>query len=87
MRKQLIASARPETELGAGWLNLDTAARVQVTSEEKGYPIEGALVENCERGWRAASDGTQTIRLIFDRPQKLKRISLVFEDFENTRTQ
>jgi hypothetical protein len=29
----------------------------------------------------------QTIRLIFDRPQKLKRISLVFEEKETSRTQ
>jgi hypothetical protein len=29
----------------------------------------------------------QTIRLIFDKPQKLRRILLVFEDTENSRTQ
>jgi hypothetical protein len=31
--------------------------------------------------------GVQTIRLIFDEPQKLRRILLVFEDTENSRTQ
>ena len=35
----------------------------------------------------AATPGTQTIRLIFDEPQKLSRIFLVFEDTENSRTQ
>jgi hypothetical protein len=40
-----------------------------------------------DRGWRAANSGTQIIRLIFDEPQKLRRIALVFEDSENTRTQ
>ncbi len=31
--------------------------------------------------------GLQTIRLVFDQPQKLKHISLVFEETETTRTQ
>ena len=39
------------------------------------------------QGWRAASPGTQTIRLLFDHPQKLKRIALVFEETETERTQ
>src|SRR5437667_6682197 len=39
------------------------------------------------RGWRAAAPGTQTIRLIFDQPQRLRRISLVFEEDEIKRTQ
>ena len=39
------------------------------------------------RGWRAASPGTQTIRLLFDQPQRLRRISLVFEETETERTQ
>jgi hypothetical protein len=39
------------------------------------------------RGWRAADSGTQTIRLIFDEPQRLTRIALVFEETEKQRTQ
>ena len=39
------------------------------------------------RGWRAAQPGSQTIRLIFDQPQTLKHISLVFEENETARTQ
>jgi hypothetical protein len=39
------------------------------------------------RGWRAADSGTQTIRLIFDQPQSLKRISLVFEETGTERNQ
>jgi uncharacterized protein involved in type VI secretion and phage assembly len=60
---------------------------VEVTSEENSYPIESALLGGEKRGWRAATPGTQVIRLIFDEPQKLKRIRLVFEDAESTRTQ
>jgi hypothetical protein len=38
-------------------------------------------------GWRAAEPGIQTIRLIFDEPQKLRRILVVFEETETKRTQ
>ena len=69
------------------WLNVGRLASVEVTSEEDGYPIESALLRGEKRGWRAANVGTQIIRLIFDEPQKIKRIWLVFEDAENTRTQ
>jgi hypothetical protein len=69
------------------WLDVDRTALVQVTSEENGYPIESALTGKTESGWRAANPGTQTIRLIFDEPQRLRRIRLVFEDTEDTRTQ
>ena len=39
------------------------------------------------QGWRAADPGSQTIRLIFDEPQELRRISLIFEENELKRTQ
>ncbi len=70
-----------------GWLGLDRAASVEVTSEEKNYGIDSALVSGETQGWRAASPGTQTIRLLFDQPQRLRRISLVFEESETERTQ
>ena len=60
---------------------------VEVTSEEKGYAVESALVLGEMRGWRAADSGTQTIRLIFDEPQRLTLISLVFEETETEHTQ
>ena len=70
-----------------GWLDLDRAASVEVTSEEKDYNIESALVSGGTQGWRAASPGTQTIRLLFDQPQRPRRISLAFEESETERTQ
>jgi hypothetical protein len=69
------------------WLDINGIASVEVTSEENGYPIESALRPDSSRGWRAASPGSQTIRLIFREPQKLTRIWLAFEDTESTRTQ
>jgi len=88
MRKHLIAPiAQSAPALNEGWLDLDDAAVVEVTSEEKKYPVESALVSGEMRGWRAADSGTQTIRLIFDQPQRLTRILLVFEEAETERTQ
>jgi hypothetical protein len=88
MRKHLIPSVASIVSLpDEGWLDLDRVSSVEVTSEEKDYAIESALVSGKTRGWRAATPGTQTIRLIFDEPQKLRRISLVFEENEMKRTQ
>ena len=88
MRKRLISQTLPSPGFAAqDWLNVDRVASVEVTSEEEGYPIEFALLRGEKRGWRAANAGTQIIRLIFDEPQKIRRIWLVFEDAENTRTQ
>lgn len=88
MRKRLITPIpQDDPSLDEGWLDLDDAAVVEVTSEEKEYPVESALVLGEMRGWRAADSGTQTIRLIFDEPQRLTRIALVFEETETERTQ
>jgi hypothetical protein len=88
MRKHQISLTPPSVApAGQTWLDIERGASVEVTSEENGYPIESALSGTDGSGWRAASPGTQIIRLIFDEPQKLRRIWLVFEDSENTRTQ
>jgi hypothetical protein len=88
MRKRLITPISQDApHLDEGWLELDHAAAVEVTSEDKDYPVEAALVSGEMRGWRAGSPGIQTIRLIFDEPQRLTRIALVFEETETERSQ
>jgi len=88
MRKRLITPIPQGTPfVDEGWLNLDSLAVVEVASEEKEYPVEAALVSGKMQGWRAAVSGPQTIRLIFDEPQRLTRIALVFEETETERTQ
>ena len=88
MRKRLITPIPLDVpSLDKGWLDLDRIAVVEVTSEGKDYLVEAALVAEATRGWRATDSGTQTIRLIFDQPQRLSRISLLFEELETTRTQ
>jgi hypothetical protein len=88
MRKRLIT---PSTESirtrGEGWLDVERAAVVEVTSEDKDFPVESSFVSGDTPGWRAAAPGTQTIRLIFDQPQRLRCISLLFEENETPRTQ
>ena len=88
MRKRLITRT-PETVRSSGeaWLDIEGAAIVEITSEEKDYQVESAVVLGEAQGWRAAEPGPQTIRLVFDQPQRMRRISLVFEERETARTQ
>jgi hypothetical protein len=74
--------ARPD-----GWLDLDKIAQVAVTSEDPSRPVESAFDFGESSGWQAGGKGEQTIRLIFDRPQRLKRIWLRFEETETERMQ
>lgn len=88
MRKRLITPTQGTVRShGKGWLDVERAAMVEITSEEKDYPVESAFASDEAQGWRAAEPGSQTIRLIFDQPQRLKLISLVFEENEISRTQ
>jgi len=88
MRKRLVTptseSIRTRTE---GWLDVERAAVVEVTSEDQHCPVESAFSSGDAPGWRAAAPGQQTIRLIFDQPQRIRCISLVFEEHETARTQ
>ena len=87
MRKRLITAVPRVGPPDADWLDLGSVATVEVTSETKDHLVESALLLSETRGWRAAQPGTQIIRLLFDHPLRVKRISLVFEETENTRTQ
>ena len=88
MRKRLITAVpKVGPRADQNWLDLGSVATVEVTSETKEHPIDSALLASDSRGWHAAGPGTQVIRLLFDRPLKVKRISLVFEETENGRTQ
>ena len=88
MRKRLInPTTEPPGTPGQAWLDLEHAAVVEVTSEDKDFPVESVFASEDARGWRAAAPGSQTIRLIFDRPQRLRCVSLVFEEDQTARTQ
>jgi len=88
MRKALIdisdsCSARLTPE---EWLELTRIAKAEITSEDPNFPIESALGFGKGSRWRAATIGTQLIRLIFDEPTNLRRIKLVFSEAETERT-
>jgi hypothetical protein len=88
MRKRLIsAKPRDSVSFNEGGLDLANLGMVEITSEDEAYPIECALQLGEGRGWRAAEPGPQIIRLLFDQPQELKHIWLVFEENEIQRTQ
>ena len=69
------------------WLDVESIATVEVTSEEDSFPVESALSLSGKQGWRAAKPGVQAIRLVFDEPQRLSRISLDFVETEIQRMQ
>lgn len=86
MRKRI--SSQPQREspsANTGWLYLEALARVEVTSEDAGHPIESALLTVGATGWRAESPGEQTIRLLFEAPQRLRRIRLLFREEKEVR--
>jgi hypothetical protein len=81
MRKRLITPTFESIRTrGEGWLDVERTAVIEVTSEEETFPVESVFNSRDARGWRAAQPGSQTIRLVFDQPQRLKHISLVFEE-------
>lgn len=89
MRKQLI---KEETQ-GVSpvepqdWLDLERLVQVELTSEDAEHAIESALVSNTGSGWRAQLPGKHIIRLLFDTPQRISRIQLVFQEDALERTQ
>jgi hypothetical protein len=88
MRKTKLSSiGKSSATSGDDWLDLEQAARVEVSSEAEGYPVEGALLKDVRGGWRASEPGIQTIRLLFDHPQTVRVIRLVFKEKEFARTQ
>ncbi len=81
MRKQIITQSSQEpSTLEPDWLNLKDMTQIEVTSEEAAHPIESALIPGNGVGWRAADSGKQTIRLLFEVPQRIRRIHLLFDE-------
>lgn len=87
MRKNIIARESNEVNAEHDWLDLGKFAQVEITSEEPSHPIESALQPGAGPGWRAAEPGLQVVRLLFDQPLNIKRISLLVNEKELPRTQ
>ena len=88
MRKRIINPTQQQNVYSdQKWLDIERIAVVEVTSEDDAFPIDSALLPGKVSGWRASGSGKQTIRLLFDYPQKLQRIRLNFEELEIERMQ
>jgi hypothetical protein len=88
MRKRIINhDAQKSSPVHEAWLQLESIAQVEVSSEEAQRPIEAALVPGASSGWRAATPGQQIVRLLFNEPQNLRLIHLVFDEHEQERLQ
>ena len=87
MRKRIInRSSKEPSSADQDWLDLERLAQVEITSEDAGHPVESALTAGGGPGWLAGEPGEQTLRLVFDEPQALRQIQLVFEEERRERT-
>jgi hypothetical protein len=92
MRKEIVGqrTVAGEGRSGGEWLDLASIARVQLTSEDPAFSVENALSTNPELnelGWRADTPGPQTLTLLFDAPQNIRRIRLHFMEHRMERSQ
>lgn len=88
MRKSIIKPEQAQKiDVDQEWLDIEKLAVVEISSEDDAFPVEFALLPGKGSGWRASGPGKQTIRLLFDNPQRLQRIRLNFEELEMERTQ
>lgn len=79
MKKEIVAAgAPPDPQSASDWIDLETVARIRLTSEDATHPIESALGASPSTGWRASQPGEQTIWISFDAPQPIREISLGF---------
>lgn len=88
MRKKIIDSDKQKAITAEqGGFDLESLAQVEITSEDENYPIEAAFTSSDGTGWKAAQPGEQTIRILFDEPQKIRRIKLLFREEDQERMQ
>jgi hypothetical protein len=88
MRKRIIPPVQQDTSPPVeDWLDVERQAQAEITSEDVAHPIESALLPAQGSGWLASGPGEQTIRLLFDHPQPLRRIWMQFVEPVTERTQ
>lgn len=90
LRKQIVPRRSSEPVPFENEISVADVATVQVTSEEADHPIDNAFDHNRGPGgsrWIAAEPGEQTLILLFDRPQTIRKIGLEVEDLAVSRTQ
>jgi hypothetical protein len=90
LRKQIVPKRPGESASLEGELPIATVATVQVTSEQPDHPIDNAFDESRGPGgsrWVANAPGEQTVTLVFDSPQTIRKIGVEAEELAVSRTQ
>ena len=90
LRKQIVPRRPTESVSLEGEISIADVATVQVTSEEADHPIDNAFDHNRGPGgsrWIADEPGEQTLILLFDSPQTIRKIGLEIEELAVSRTQ
>jgi hypothetical protein len=88
MRKRIIDQGTQSIIFPAeDWLDLESSAQAEFTSEDASHPIESALKPGVGSGWRASEPGQQTVRLLFDKPLRVKHVHIEFHEDVQPRTQ
>ena len=90
LRKQIIPKPSGESASLEGEIPIADVATVQVTSEQAGHPIDNAFDERRGPGgsrWVADAPGEQTVILVFDSPQTIRKIGVEAEELAVSRTQ
>ena len=89
MRKRIVQDRVTDgpAALAEAHLPIESIAQVEVTSEDPGAPIEAVFSHSAGSGWRAGSPGQQRVTILFDEPERVRRITLKFVESDRPRTQ
>lgn len=90
LRKQVVSKRSGESASFEDEISIADVATVQVTSEELDHPIDNAFDQNRGSGgsrWIADGPGEQTVILLFDTPQTIRKIGVEVEELAVSRTQ
>jgi hypothetical protein len=89
LRKQLL-NASSATTSSPTEKDITALATVLMSSEDPDHPVDNAFDTSRGPGgsrWVAAESGEQRLILAFDTPQRIRTVSLEFEELDVTRTQ
>jgi hypothetical protein len=90
LRKQIVPRHPVESASFEGGIPVAEVATVQVSSEQDNHPIDNVFDSSRGPGgsrWIADGPGEQTLILVFDSPQTIRKISLEVEESSVSRTQ
>src|SRR5712692_5554239 len=83
LRKQVIPKRSGESASLEGEIPIADVATVQVTSEQADHPIDNVFDHSRGPGgsrWVADGPGEQTVILLFDSPQTIRKIGVEVEE-------